>query len=72
MFDIIAKEDFEKGDSYNVKTLDGSIVKIMFRKQMMCYNGYIAMFLSSGEPHILNMSTGMSKAQMRKLFDVKK
>lgn len=71
MFEIISKEEFEKGDSYNVETLDGSIVKILFRKQMMCYNGYIAMFLKSGESHILNKSTVMSKGQMKKLFDVK-
>lgn len=71
MFDIISKEDFEKGESYDVVTLDGSIVKIMFRKQMMCYNGYIAMFLKNGEPDILNKSTVMSKGQMKKLFDIK-
>ncbi|MBF4519485.1 hypothetical protein IRZ71_24335 [Flavobacterium sp. ANB] len=71
MFDIISQETFEKEDSYEVKTLDGSIVRIMFRKQMMCYNGYVALFHKNGEPHILNKSTSMSKSQMRKLFDVK-
>jgi len=71
MFDIISKEDFEKGDSYKVETLDGSIVKVMFRKQMMCYNGYIALFHENGEAHILNKSTVMSKSQIKKLFDKK-
>lgn len=71
MFEIISKEDFEQGESYNVQTLDGSIVKILFRKQMMCYNGYIAIFFENGEPHIINKSTAMSKSQMRKLFDIK-
>ena len=51
--------------------LDGSIVKIMFRKRMMCYDGYIAMFFKNGEPHILNKSSVMSKGQMRKLLDTK-
>lgn len=71
MFEIISKEDFEKDDSYKIETLDGSIVKIMFRKQMMCYSGYIALFNKNGEPDILNKSTVMSKSQMRKLFDLK-
>ncbi|MBZ4044501.1 hypothetical protein [Flavobacterium hibisci] len=71
MFETISKDNFEKEDVYNVETIDGSIVKIMFRKQMMCYNGYVALFLKNGEPNILNKSTVMSKSQMRKLFDVK-